>query len=297
MKNIKKISPFLIIPLFFLIILFAFETKAAAPSAITDLTCSPEPNVSGAVWLQWTVPSGLAGSNAYEVKYIQGNIMSYAQANTYNQSWPTGIAGQRKQELMTGLNPNSQFSFAMKSTDGLGNWSEMSNYVTCIAPGSTNIDDKAPISVIEYPIEKSEFLEKQTIVVKGQATDTGGSSVQKVEISLDDGKTWFLTKPKESVGTGFDWEYLWEKPIVGAYTIKTRATDWWENQETPGGGIMVIVSAPPAEKPPEKQVEKPISQMTAEELKTKIQEIQLKLIQLMTQLIQLLQQEISRLHG
>jgi hypothetical protein len=277
--------------IFFLIILFLilpFFIKAQ-PSAINDLVCSTYFSTCCAIELVWTVPSGAV---AYEVKYSQGNSIDYdsPSAYTYNQSWSAGTSGQKKSEIVFGLNPGTEFTIAMKSKDSSNNWSAVSNPVTCQASPLTFVDTQPPTSQILDPKDGATILAGKDYIIKGKATDPGGS-VQKVEISFD-GKNWFRAKAKEAIKEGFTFEYLWEKPKEGNYQIKTRATDWWDNQEIPGEGINVKVVA---ELPIEKPVEKPISQMTAQELKAKIIETQLKLIELMKQLIQLLQQEISRI--
>jgi hypothetical protein len=266
------------------------NSAKAQPAAISDLICSSNLQTSGAIDLVWTVPTGAV---AYEAKYVQGNSIDYNSAATYSQSWSAGTAGQKKSETIFNLNPDTEFTIAIKSKDILNDWSVVSNPVSCKGSVALLFDNQAPSSKIITPENNSTFSQPKEIIIKGQSSDIGGSSVQKVEISLDDGKTWFLTKPKEKVGTGFNWEYLWEKPIVASYTIKTRATDWWGNQELPGAGIKIVISSElPIEKPP---IEKPISQMSVIELEAKIAEIQQQIIQLLAQLIQLTQSQLSQI--
>ena len=258
----------------------------AQPAAISDLQCilagSP-----GDVWLTWTPP---AGTNSYDVRYWPGFFYpsDYNATIQYSQNW----AGTASEGMVSNLTTNTTWYFAMKAIDASNNYSDISNVVSCFVPSVVVPTDKiAPTSLITDPKDGATILANTDYIIKGESSDIGGS-VQKVEISFD-GKNWFKTKAKESIGTGFTWEYLWEKPTEGTYTIKTRATDWWNNQETPGQGIKVKVIAELAvEKPP---VEKPISQMTAEELKAKIVEIQQKIIQLLSQLIQITQEQINQL--
>ena len=258
----------------------------AQPAAISDLQCFFA-QMPGSVWLTWTAP---AGANSYDVRYFPGAIDAthYNLAWQFSQNW----SGTAQQGLVTNLTGNTTWFFAMKAIDASNNYSDISNVVSCFVPtGVVQPDKIAPTSLISDPKDGATILANTDYIIKGESSDIGGS-VQKVEISFD-GKNWFKTKAKESIGTGFTWEYLWEKPTEGTYTIKTRATDWWNNQETPGQGIKVKVIAELAvEKPP---VEKPISQMTAEELKAKIVEIQQKIIQLLSQLIQITQEQINQL--
>jgi hypothetical protein len=283
MKNNFISTLFLFISIFSL---FYFLPVNAQPSAITDLDCVFS-EMKGSVWLTWTPP---AGAVRYDVRYALSPITAsdYNFAYQFSQNW----SGTQNQGLVTDLTEEKTWFFAMKAIDSEGRYSDISNVAYCYVPKWEEKKDKiAPVSQIDDPKDGATILAGKDYIIKGKATDTGGSSVQKVEISFD-GKNWFLTKPKESIDSGFTFEYLWEKPKEGNYQIKTRATDWWENQEIPGEGINVKVVL---ELPMEKPVEKPISQMTAQELKTKIIETQLKLIELMKQLIQLLQQEISRI--
>ena len=262
----------------------------AQPSAITNLDCVFS-EMKGSVWLTWTPP---AGTQRYDVRYAQSPITAADYHLTYQ--FPQNWSGTANQGLVTDLTENTEWFFAMKAIDTDGYYSPISNVVSCFVPKiKPQIDDIAPTSLITEPKDGATILAGKDYIIKGTSSDTGGSSVQKVEISFDGGKNWFLTKPKESIELGFTFEYIWKTPTEGTYTIKTRATDSWGNQETPNEGIKInVVTEIPVEKPP---VEKPISEMTVEELKAKIAEIQQKMIQLLSQLIQLIQQEITKLRG
>lgn len=279
---------FISIYLYFISILFLFFTASsvnAQPSAITDLRCVFS-EMPGAVWLTWTPP---AGAVSYEVRYALSpiNTRNYHLAYRFPQNWP----GTANQGLVDYLTENKDWFFAMKAIDARGNFSDISNTVWCFVPKKViEKDETPPTSSISDPKDGAIILAGRDYIIKGISSDTGGSSVQKVEISFDDGKTWFLTKPKESIDRGFSWEYLWEKPVVGNYILKTKATDWWENKETPSFGIRIIVKELGIEKP--KIEEKPIGEIAIKELETKILELQQKIIQVLKQLIQLLEQKI-----
>jgi len=276
--------------IFFLTILFLVLPFfiSAQPSAITNLDCVFS-EMKGSVWLTWTPP---AGTQRYDVRYAQSPITAadYHLTYQFTQSW----LGTANQGLVTDLTENAEWFFAMKAIDTDGYYSPISNVVSCFVPKiKAQVDDIAPTSSITEPKDNATILTGKDYIIKGKSSDTGGSSVQKVEISFDDGKTWFLTKPKESIDSGFYFEYIWKTPAEDDYKIKTRATDWYDNQEMPGQGIKVkVVTELPVEKPP---VEKPISQMSVIELKAKIAEIQQQIIQLLTQLIQLLRSQIAGL--
>ena len=177
-----------------------------------------------------------------------------------------------------------------------------------IVSGTTGatVDNIAPTSSITDPKAGATITPEVNYTIKGSCSDTGGSSVKQVEISLDGGQTWHLVTPLQTSDSGFTWSYLWQSPKEGTYNIKTRATDWVGNTETPGDGISVTVAVPasatttpatttPATTTP--SAEKPITEMTAQELQTKITEIQAKIIQLLQELINMIKNQISQLQG
>lgn len=145
--------------------LFFNNAKAVVPLGINDLTCTPD-ITSGAIWIRWTPPAGVsasAGASAYQFKYVQGNIIDFDNATTYNQTWLSGNAGVVKQELAVGFNIGTQFTFAMKAQDGLDNWSDVSNQTTCVSPRSNNTDSTPPTTHITYPAYNSSIVVGQPI--------------------------------------------------------------------------------------------------------------------------------------
>jgi len=287
MKNNLISILFLFISTLFLLY-FPTEVVNAQPAAISDLQCFFS-QMPGAVWLTWTAP---AGAVSYDVRYSPGSIdaIHYNVAGQFSQNW----SGTAQQGLVISLTENKTWFFAMKAIDASNNYSDVSNIVSCFVPAmAVQIDKIAPTSLITDPKDGATILANKDYIIKGDSSDTGGSSVKQVEISFDEGKNWLKTEAIEgNKNNGFTWQFIWSKPAVGDYHLITRATDRMGNIETPGSGIKVIVKELETEKPP---TEKPISQMTAEELKAKIAEIQQQIIQLLTQLIQLLQQQISQL--
>lgn len=275
------------------------------PNPIANLACVPS-GMPGAIWLTWNVPQ--LNPTGYVVRYSLGNITNDAQfgaATLYNQAWAAGAAGAAKQELVMNLNPNVIYFFNVKVT-GAGNaLSLISNTGTnCVAPAqAAPSDETAPTSSITDPQSGATILAGQNYTVKGTSSDSGGSSVKKVSVSLDGGTTWYeVSAGQSNQNSGFDWTYVWQSPVVGTYTLKTKAEDWYGNVETPGTGITVKVATElpaetpeqPPSAPPE---EKPISQMTAAELQAKIVQIQQQIISLLQQLIQKIQEQINRLLG
>lgn len=285
----KKIKIIFLVFLFFLNFTFV---KAQTP--ISNLSCETADAV-GAVWLKWTVPLEIASSSAYELRYSQGNSIRYDLARIYNQNWSSGVPGTKKRELVKGLNPGTEFTFALKWKNELGEWSLPSNSKTCIAATSSKIDNLAPELEIENLKSEDEIFEKEDFEIKGFAKDIGSSSVKKVEISFD-GKNWEKTISFENIEGKLFWKYLWKSPQIGEYKIFFRATDWMDNISQPKEiKIKVIAKEEIKEEKKEELVsEKPISEMTTEELKTKIKELQDKIVELLKQLIISIFQQISQ---
>jgi hypothetical protein len=277
-----KFIKILCFSLVFISLFFAVQTKAVAPNPITNLECvfsgMPE-----AVWLTWTPPAGAA---SYNVRYALSGISESDYNFTYqfSQNWQ----GSANSGLVDYLTSNRTWFFAMKSINVGGETSGISNVVWCFVPTTTTPTMTPPTSQITDPAEGATIAVGKDYVIKGQSADTGGSSVQEVEISLDGGKTWSLATQKERIGAGFTFEYLLINPVAGNYNIKTRATDWVGNIETPGAGIDVTVATQaPVVQPPGEQ-------MTVEDLRAKITEIQQQIIQLLQELILLLQQQVAK---
>ena len=258
----------------------------AQPAAISDLQCFFA-QTPGAVWLTWTAP---AGAVSYDVRYFPGAIDAthYNLAWQFSQNW----SGTAQQGLVISLTGNTTWFFAMKAIDASNNYSDISNVVSCFVPSVVVPTDKiAPTSLITDPKDGATILAGKDYIIKGDSSDTGGSSVKEVEISFDQGKNWFKTEAMtENKNNGFSWKFTWSKPVVGDYQLITRTTDWVGNIETPGTGIKVKVAS--QETP---VIEKPISQMSVEELKAKIAETQQKIIELLSQLIQITQEQINQL--
>ncbi len=277
-----KIIKILCFSLVFTCLFFAVQAEAVAPNPITNLECFFS-GMPGAVWLTWTPP---AGAVRYDVRYALSGISEndYNLTYQFSQNWQ----GSANNGLVDYLTSNRTWFFAIKSINVGGETSGISNVVWCFVPTTTTPTITPPTSQITDPAEGTTIAVGKDYVIKGQSAATGGSSVQKVEISFDGGKTWSLAIPKERVGAGFTFEYLWKNPAAGTYSIKTRATDWVGNVETPGAGInvMVAVQAPVVQPPGE--------QLTVEDSRAKIAEIQQKIIQILQRLILLIQQQVAK---
>ena len=222
-------------------------TVSAAPAAITDLTCEAS-GQAGAVWLRWTTPAGATAG--YTVKYDLAAIdddTKFGNAAAYTQTWTNDARGASSQQLLEGLNPGTTYWFSVKSKGFGATTSLISNATaTCKAPSSASSavhDTTGPTVQITSPASGSTVQSGQPLVIKGTAIDVGGSSVQKVEVSLDGGSTWNIASVVSDDGTNVLWQYNWSLAQAGTRTIMVRATDWVNNVETNGPSITFTVSA------------------------------------------------------
>jgi hypothetical protein len=258
--------------------LFVFSPAFAQVERITDLRCivSSEPR---SIMLLFTPPQNAI---RFDVRYSLSTITeeTFNLALQFPQNWQ----GNTNSGLVTDLTEEKTWFFAIKAIDQNNNYSPISNIAYCYLPHKEVFKDSTPpTSSIIDPENNSTIPASKDYLIKGTSDDTGGSSVRKVEISFDNGKTWFLTEPKESLKNGFTWEYLWKDPKAGTYFLKTRATDWWENQESNLNLIKVIV---------EEEKEK-TPQIPKEEIKEGIEKIKQQLIEIIKQMILALIEELK----
>ena len=262
----------------------ATTTINTASSTVTTFTFPAGFDVADAATS--TDPTGFDGGLSVSNQIISVTGAGYA-------------AGEKSITFDSIVSPSAGGSFTVAiatSGDGeavdSGTSAAFTIYACCVSP-SRPVDTSPPISKITKPTAGVTIPAGEPYVIEGIGSDE--SAVVKVEVSLDDGKTWSVAK-SSSVAGSFSWEYVWQNPTEGEYTIKARATDTVGNIESPSAGVKVTVpAAVPPEEVPAEVPEKPISEMTAQELQAKILEIQQKIIDLLQQLIQLIQQQIQEL--
>jgi DMSO/TMAO reductase YedYZ molybdopterin-dependent catalytic subunit len=86
-------------------------------------------------------------------------------------------------------------------------------------------------SIITQP-EKSERLGAGLISILGAAY-AGETEVERVDISMDNGKTWHAATfigPNEPYAWR-QWQFIWSVKEIGNYTLMSRATDTQGNQQ------------------------------------------------------------------
>ncbi len=195
------------------------------------------------------------------------------------------------------------------------------------------IDSSAPKTVITDP-EDNSIITSSSYTISGVARDQGGSTPAWVKVGINDVwydvtntglnyTTWEYEWQEISEGSytirtkSADWIGNNETPtspitITVDFPEECSCTDWVNN--ICGGGNCEAIkmhqtrTCAPAACENESQciadsnciveepIEKPISEMTVDELEAKIVEIQQKIIELLNQLIQLIQAQITELY-
>jgi N-acetylneuraminic acid mutarotase len=106
--------------------------------------------------------------------------------------------------------------------------------------GRVVVDRVRPISTILAPTEGT-ILRGQAYVVGGTANDPDGR-LQKVEVSTNGGTTWNRAEGLEA------WNWTWNLPADGNYTLRSQATDQAGWQEDPITSLVHVTvdNTPPA---------------------------------------------------
>jgi Big-like domain-containing protein len=100
---------------------------------------------------------------------------------------------------------------------------------------NTNPDRSAPTSAITFPTAGATVLTGVAVNITGTASDTGGGSVARVEVSVDGGATF-------SAATGTtSWSFALTPTTPGQATIRSRAVDTSGNVQDPTAQITVTV--------------------------------------------------------
>jgi Bacterial Ig domain len=96
-------------------------------------------------------------------------------------------------------------------------------------------DRSAPTSTITSPTMGTTVFTGTAVGVTGTASDTGGGTVVRVEVSVDGGATY-------SAATGTtSWSFSWTPTTSGSVTIRSRAVDSSGNQQNPVAEITLTV--------------------------------------------------------
>jgi len=151
------------------------QTDIFPPAAITDLNALPGDQHTQ-VKLTWTAPGndGNTGTaTSYVVKYASfaiNNQSDFNAAPAYSQSWTPLPAGQTEQRVLSGLNPGSNYYFAIEAKDEIPNQASLSN-----VPSAQAKNDTIPPSAIN-DLSASTGVNSGEINVSWTATGDDGNS-------------------------------------------------------------------------------------------------------------------------
>lgn len=164
------------------------------PAAITDLAATSEDTAN--VHLTWTAPVDNVGAASYEIRYSTTTIdeTNWSAATAVSNVPIPQAAGAPEQFTVSDLQPMTTYYFAIKSMDGSGNVSSLSNIAsrtTAQAPAITTVTivEKAGVTTANYPVTLSLGLRQGdafanlTAVIAGQPVATQTD----VKVRYDDG--------------------------------------------------------------------------------------------------------------
>lgn len=101
-------------------------------------------------------------------------------------------------------------------------WEGSTNTSALSGVNTVTIDNVPPTLTVSTPTNGATLTGVNT-VISGTASDNIG--VNKVQISLDGGKTWWLPKDQSGNGSWSTWNYTWLLSKPGNCTAQVRVTD------------------------------------------------------------------------
>jgi len=123
------------------------STESTAPSNIADLQI--ENVTSGSVTLAWHAPGddGTVGTaSEYDIRYSTSpiNAGNWNDAVRIDNEPTPASAGTAQSVIVSGLDPDTDYYFAVRAADEVPNWSGLSNVVH-----TTTIDNVAPSAIMD----------------------------------------------------------------------------------------------------------------------------------------------------
>ncbi|MEA3508753.1 MAG: fibronectin type III domain-containing protein, partial [Synergistota bacterium] len=165
-------------------------TDITAPATISDLNVISETDTT--VTLGWTAvgDDGTSGTaSEYDIRYsespISGTIAWDSAIQVSGEPYPPQPAGNSESFIVTSLNSDTLYYFAMKAADEVPNWSGISNV------DSTYTDDVTP------PADITDLI----------TTDTTGDS-----ITLE----WTAVGDDDNIGTADQYDIRYSKSPINA---------------------------------------------------------------------------------
>ena len=128
-----------------------FEVDSRPPAAVRDLDTTGF--VMDSVTLRWHAPGddSITGqATEYDIRYALGpiNDSNWQYATQFSGEPTPGASGAAQSYLVTNLQVNRRYYFALKTRDNVGNWSALSNTPSCttylLCAGAIPIPDVPP---------------------------------------------------------------------------------------------------------------------------------------------------------
>jgi len=119
------------------------------PARIEDLGVGdPAPT---SMRLSWTAPGddgNVGRAFFYDIRFSRSDIttINWSQATPVDDTPAPGFPGNSETFTITGLDPDTEYYFAIKTRDESDNWSELSNIVSSTTPVSADTTPPAPVS-------------------------------------------------------------------------------------------------------------------------------------------------------
>ena len=225
-------------------------------------------------WLTYTAPTVIGASGSHTISYYAvdqgGNaenprtrtllVDTAAPVTTASYSGPVGTDGWYRGPVdvtLAATDVGSGVQGVSYNLDGVG-WQTYSNPFTIsgnsthwllyratdIAGNNENIhsqslpiDGLAPTAIITFPVN-GQVIASAMVRVQGSATDSGGSGLARVEVSINGG-AW------QAASGSAPWTYMWVPSGQGMQNLRVRATDSAGNMSDPGSGIYVTIDTTP----------------------------------------------------
>ena len=171
---------------------------------------------------EYLPPSPSAMPGGYMWDFGQAPLLSVeAMTTTLMGSVDSGV----QQSLSSSIQVTASYTDVISSTLSVQKITSRTHTVLI------DVDD--PGTTVGSPADGAA-INGESHTISGTANDPT-SWPTKVEVSTDGGNAWHTATGSEA------WSWDWTLPNDGAYTVKTRATDYVGRVETPGTGIEVVV--------------------------------------------------------
>jgi len=204
-----------------------------APAAISDLTASnPTEN---SVILNWTAPGddGNTGTvSGYIVKYSTSgpiNDSNWDSASTYIQLWTPLTAGSKETHVVSGLDSDTQYWFAIKAYDEVLNYGYISNNAS-----EKTLDITPPVVDSPADITYEEGTTGHIISWNATDNDPGNYIISREGVEIDSG-SW-----TSGVAITINVDGL----TAGSFIYTIEVTDAFNNTAT-DTVLVTVTSIPP----------------------------------------------------